>query len=48
MVAVCHGGTSRVLRGRYAALPPEETIDLEDEHTSFWRLAGGAVEVFSA
>lgn len=46
VIAVCHGGTSRVLRGRYAGLPPEETIDLADDHSSFWRLTEGVVQEF--
>ena len=46
-IVVCHGLTGRVLRGLYARLSEEETINLGENHSSFWRLTGGVVQEFA-
>ncbi len=44
VVAFSHGVTSRVLRGLYAGLPPEETVRLKEPQEVVFILAGGRIE----
>lgn len=44
LVVVCHGVTSRVLRGHYGGLAREQTLDLDEPQDSLIRLAGGLIE----
>ncbi len=44
-IVVCHGGTGRVLRGRFANLPPEATASLENPQDELYRLHDGRIEV---
>lgn len=48
LVVVCHGVTSRVLRGHYSGLPRDETLDLDEPQDGLFRLAGGTEERFDA
>lgn len=43
LVAVCHGGTGRALRGIVLGLPTELSLKLPEPHTTIYRLAGGSV-----
>lgn len=43
-IVVCHGGTSRVLRGLYAGLPAEQTLDLPQPQDSLYCLSEGRFE----
>lgn len=47
-VVVCHGVTSRVLRGHYGGLAREQTLDLDEPQDSLFRLAGGLIERLDA
>lgn len=44
LIVVCHGMVSRVLRGRYAHLAREETMNLSESQAELWRLDGGRIE----
>ncbi len=48
IIAVCHGGTSRVIRGLYARLPEEETLDLAQPQDSLFRLSEGRIDELGA
>lgn len=48
LIVVCHGGVRRVLRGAYAGLRDAEIPDLDEPHTSAFRLAGGTIAEFAA
>lgn len=48
VIAVCHGGTSRVIRGLVARIPEEETLDLAQPQDSLFRLSGGRVDELKA
>lgn len=45
LIVVCHGGTGRALRGRYARLPPAAAIALSHRQDEFYRLRDGRFEV---
>jgi len=47
-IVVCHGGTSRVLRGAYLGLDPETIIHLPIKHTQVFRLQDGAETPYDA
>jgi len=44
VVAVSHGVTGRVLRGLYAALPPDEIVTQDVPQDAVYRLADGRIE----
>jgi broad specificity phosphatase PhoE len=44
VIAVCHGVTTRVLRGLYVGLPREAALRLEVPQDRIFRLAGGIIE----
>ncbi len=44
LIVVCHGGTSRVIRGLYANLPPEATVTLSEAQDEVHRLANGNID----
>lgn len=44
VIAVCHGVTSRVLRGLYAGMSAEEALLLDVPQDAIYRLSGGAME----
>ncbi len=48
IIAVCHGVTSRVLRGLYAHLSKGETIELLEPQDSLYRLSEGRIEQLDA
>ena len=48
LVVVCHGVTSRVLRGHYCGLARAETLDLDEPQDSLFRLSGGGEDRFDA
>lgn len=43
-LVVAHGGVSRVLRGLYLKLPPDEILELSTPQTKFHRLRDGQVD----
>ena len=43
LVVVCHGGTSRILRGLYANLPAEQVLDLPQPQDSLFHLSDGQI-----
>ena len=43
LVVVAHGGVGRVMRGRYAGLPPHEAVTLDQPQDAFHVLSGGEV-----
>lgn len=45
-VLVSHGAAGRVLRGLYAGLPREATLDLEVPHDAVFRLRNGQIDRF--
>lgn len=47
LIVVCHGGTSRVIRGLYADLPPEETVVLTEAQDQIYRLTQGRIDTLS-
>ncbi len=47
LIVVCHGGTSRVIRGLYADLPPEETVVLTEAQDQVYRLTHGRIDTLS-
>ncbi len=48
LIVVCHGMVSRVLRGRYAGLAPEATMNLSENQDELWRLDHGQIETLVA
>jgi probable phosphoglycerate mutase len=44
VIAVCHGVTSRILRGLYLGLSPDEALQQDVPQDAIYRLAGGAME----
>jgi broad specificity phosphatase PhoE len=44
LIVVCHGVTSRILRGLYARLPKEEMLDLDVPQDAIHRLSDGAID----
>ena len=44
LVVVCHGVTSRVMRGLYAGMTEEETLALSEPQDRLYRLSGGRIE----
>jgi len=48
VIAVTHGVTSRVLRGRYVGLARPETLALEAPQGAVYRLANGQVDRFDS
>jgi probable phosphoglycerate mutase len=44
VIAVCHGVTSRILRGLYAGLDDHDTMQQDVPQDAIYRLAGGALE----
>lgn len=44
VIAVCHGVTSRVLRGLYAGMSASEALMLDVPQDAIYRLTGGAME----
>jgi len=47
LIVVCHGGTSRVIRGLYADLAPEKTVVLPEVHGEVYRLTRGRIDALS-
>lgn len=47
-IVVCHGVTSRVIRGLYAGLTREETLALPEPQDSLFLLSNGQIEQFVA
>jgi probable phosphoglycerate mutase len=45
-VLVCHGGVTKVIRGRVLGLPPKETIHLPVPQDRIWRIENGQVDAF--
>jgi probable phosphoglycerate mutase len=43
IIAVSHGVTGRVLRGLYAAMPPDEVVTQDVPQDAVYRLAAGAI-----
>lgn len=43
LIVVCHGGTSRVLRGLYAGLAPTEMMELPEPQDRIFQLSNGAI-----
>lgn len=43
LVVVAHGGVGRVMRGRYAGLPPHEAATLEQPQDAFHMLSDGQI-----
>ncbi len=48
LIVVCHGMVSRVLRGRYAGLAREVTMNLSENQDELWRLDRGRIETLVA
>ncbi|MHA1599273.1 MAG: histidine phosphatase family protein [Alphaproteobacteria bacterium] len=48
LIVVCHGGTSRVIRGLYADLAPEKTVELTLAHGEVYRLTQGRIETLAS
>ena len=48
LIVVCHGVTSRVMRGLYAQLPTSETLSLAEPQDSLFRLIEGRIEELAA
>lgn len=48
VIAVAHGVTGRVLRGRYAGLPREEELSQAVPQDAVFRLSGGRIERIDA
>lgn len=44
LIVVCHGVTSRVIRGLYASLTQEVTLALSEPQDSIFRLSNGQIE----
>jgi probable phosphoglycerate mutase len=44
VIAVCHGVTSRVLRGLYAGMSAQDALMLDVPQDAIYRLSGGAME----
>lgn len=44
VIAVCHGVTSRVLRGLYAGMSAHDALQQDVPQDAIYRLAGGALE----
>lgn len=44
IIAVSHGVTGRILRGRYAGLAPDELVTQDVPQDAVFRLAGGEIE----
>lgn len=44
VIAVCHGVTTRILRGLHAGLPRDAALRLEVPQDRIFRLAGGIIE----
>ena len=44
LIAVSHGITTRMIRGKYLGLSRKESLSLPVPHGVIWRLAGGAIE----
>jgi broad specificity phosphatase PhoE len=44
VIALCHGGTSRIVRGLYAGLDREATLDQPQPQERLYRLAGGRID----
>jgi broad specificity phosphatase PhoE len=47
LIVVCHGGTSRVMRGLYAGLTPEKTVVLSKAQDQVYLLAQGRIDTFT-
>ena len=48
LIIVCHGLTSRVIRGLYAGLAPEKTVVLSEAQGEVYRLAHGRIETLAS
>jgi len=48
VIALCHGGSSRILRGLYASLDREATLDQPQPQERLYRLDGGRIEELAA
>jgi broad specificity phosphatase PhoE len=44
VIAVSHGITTRMIRGKYLGLSRKESLSLPVPHGVIWRLAGGSIE----
>ena len=48
VIAVCHGVVSRVMRGVYGGLAPEQVFALPEPQDKLYRLSGGRIEPLTA
>ena len=47
LIVVCHGGTSRVMRGLYVDMAPEKTVKLTLAHGEIYRLTHGRIDTIA-